>query len=443
MAKKGFLDRLIGRDDEDAMPQSITIERRAPALSKDKGTGVSISGASSASITRPGPKLEDTEELAGVMKNMPDIASAKLNELNRARADLAQMEQELSKSQRMFSLATDRIDEIGKFLSTSEVNLSTLERLEPENAQLTARISELRGELTREKALSSETEARVTAIEAKYLEAQKANEQYRQDALTLNENIRSLKQSIDVKSREIRDLMVQNDDLKDKLDTERDNANIMAEKHSRIVADMSTTSRKNLELEKRVEELSASGKRNAGEREDALLELKSLRLEYAALRDAGIEKTSRLEALEHELKVKERSFDENIKYRDNEIFGLQSGVEDMKVQLRIKEEVSRRTDRELIDLKSMVGEETKRRRRLEKDLDDQARELGQNRDALVQARQNFDDLNRRLIDAQAELRSVKAINAQQAAKLEQYSAVGGVVVDFEQGAKAQREKKTG
>ncbi len=438
MAKKGFLDRLIGRDDEDAMPQSITFERRAPALTKDKDIK-----SSAADISRPAPKLEDHDELTGVMNNMPEIASAKLNELNRARADLAQMEQELSKSQRMFSLATDRIDEIGKFLSASEVNLSTLERLEPENAKLSSKISELRSEVTREKALSSETEARVTAIEGKYLEAQKANEQYRQDALTLTETIRGLRQSIDAKAREVRDLMVQNDDLKDKLDTERDNAAIMAEKHSRIVADMSTTSRKNLELEKRVEELQASGKRNANEREEALLDLKSLRLEYSALRDANIEKTSRLEAVEHDLKVKERSFDENIKYRDNEIFGLQSGLEDFKVQLRIKEEVSRRTDRELIDLKSMVGEETKRRRRLEKDLDDQARELSQNRDALVQARQNFDDLNRRLIDAQAELRSVKAINAQQAAKLEQYSAVGGVVVDFAEEAKAAREKKTG
>ena len=440
MAKKGFLDRLIGRDDEDNMPENMTIERRAPALSKDPGLS---SQASPPQISRPSAQLDDHADLTGVMSNMPDIASAKLNELNRARADLAQMEQELSKSQRMFSLATDRISEIGKFLSTSEVNLSTLERLEPENAQLSVKVSELRSEVTREKALSSETEARVTAIEAKYIEARKANEQFRQEALTLTETIRNLKQSVEAKSREVRDLMVQNDDLKDKLDQERENSNILAEKHGRIVSDMSTASRKNLELEKRVEELRASGSRSAGEREDALNDLKSLRLEYSALRDAGIEKTSRLEALEHEIKVKDRNFDENIKYRDNEIFGLQSSLEDFKVQLRIKEEVSRRTDRELIDLKSMVSEETKRRRRLEKDLDDQSRELGQNRDALVQARQNFDDLNRRLIDAQAELRSVKAINAQQAAKLEQYSAVGGVVVDFAEEAKAAREKKTG
>ena len=136
------------------------------------------------------------------------------------------------------------------------------------------------------------------------------------------------------------------------------------------------------------------------------------------------------------------SFDENIKYRENEVFGLKSTLEDLKVQLRIKEEVSRRSDRELVDLKSMITEENKRRRRLEKDIDEQARELSQNRDALVQSRQNFDDLNRRLVDAQTELRTVKTINSQQAAKLEQYSAVGGVVVDFAEEAKAVKNKKT-
>ena len=181
-----------------------------------------------------------------------------------------------------------------------------------------------------------------------------------------------------------------------------------------------------------MDEVHASNKRNASGRESAQNELKSLRLEYAALRDTNIEKASRLEALTHELSVKARSFDENIKYRENEVFGLQSTLEDLKVQLRIKEEVSRRADRELIDLKSMMSEESKRRRRLEKDADEQHSELTQNRDALLMARKNFDDLNRRLIDAQSELRAVKVVNQQQATKLEQYSAVGGVVVDFQE-----------
>jgi chromosome segregation ATPase len=371
------------------------------------------------------------------MNNLPDVASAKLNELNRVRADLNQMEQELSKSHRMFSLATDRISEIGKFLSHSEVNLAALERLEPENSRLNAKVSDLRSEVAREKALISEAEARSIAVESKYADAQKANETYRQDALTQTEALRTSRQSADKMTREIREMTGAIEELKNKVDMERDNAAITAEKNARIVGEMSTMSRKNLELSKRVDEIHASNKRNGTQREAAQNELKSLRLEYASLRDTNIEKTSRLEALTHELSVKERSFDENIKYRENEVFGLQSTLEDFKVQLRIKEEVSRRSDRELIDLKSMITEESKRRRRLEKDADDLHGELAQNRDSLVTARQNFDDLNRRLIDAQAELRAIKVVNQQQSTKLEQYSAVGGVVVDFQE----ERSKK--
>ena len=81
-----------------------------------------------------------------------------------------------------------------------------------------------------------------------------------------------------------------------------------------------------------------------------------------------------------------------------------------------------------------MGDETKRRRRLEKDLTEMQKQLEQNREALLLSRQNFDDLNRRLVDAQSELRSVKIVNQQQSIKLEQYSAVGGVVVDFKREA---------
>lgn len=445
MKKRNFIGKLLGQDDRDTTPTSVTFERRPPAMTTekhpkspsfpsrggegrdDKRSGVTVAHDLSA-------PLESREDLKGLLANLPPATSAKLNELNRARSDLAQMEAELSNSQRMFKAASDRMSEINRFLSHSEVNISALERLEPENERLNGTISELRSDLTREKALSSETEARAVAIESKYLEAQKANEQYRQDALTLKESIRSLKQTIESKNKEINEMMHDLDETRDKLDVERDNSALLAEKNNRIVSEMSSVTRKNLELEKRVEEIHASNKRNAKERDSAQMDLKSLRLEFASLRDASIEKSARLEALQNELMIKERNFDENLKYRENEVFGLQSTNEDLKVQLRIKEEVSTRSDREMSDLKQMMADETKRRRRLEKDLTEMQKQLEQNREALLLSRQNFDDLNRRLVDAQSELRSVKIVNQQQSIKLEQYSAVGGVVVDFKREA---------
>lgn len=432
MKKRSLMSKLLGHDDSHDLPSSVTFERRPPAAAQAQGQ--SITRAERRAGESDASRLEDRDDMAGIMDNLPPATSAKLNELNRAKTDLAQMEAEMAKSQRMFKLANDRIGELSRYLSHSEVDLSTLERLAPENERLVTRANELKSELAREKALTSEVEARAVAIESKYVEAQRANEQYRQDALTLKENIRSLRQGIDAKSKEVSEMTAQMEDLRDKMDLERDNATMLAEKNSRIVAEMSTVSRKNLELEKRVEEIHSSNKRNAKERESAQIELKSLRLEFGTLRDSAIDKAARLEALQNELSIKERNFEENIKYRENEVFGLQSSIEDYKVQLRIKEDVSRRSDRELIDLKTMMGDETKRRRRLEKELDDQAKQLEQNRQALVQARQNFDDLNRRLVDAQSELRSVKIVNQQQSIKLEQYSAVGGVVVDFKKEA---------
>ena len=428
MKKRSLMSKLLGHEESQDLPSSVTFERRPPAAAQSQGDSIARHDIPSR------PSLEDRADMAGIMDNLPPATSAKLNELNRAKTDLAQMEAEMAKSQRMFKLANDRIGELSRYLSHSEVDLATLERLTPENERLVARSNALKSELAREKALTAESEARAVAIESKYLEAQKANEHHRQDALTLKENIRSLKQNIDAKSKEISELTAAMNDMADKLDHERDNATVLAEKNSRIVAEMSTVSRKNLELEKRVEEIHASNKRNAKEREAAQIELKSLRLEFGTLRESAIEKAARLESLQNELSIKERNFDENIKYRENEVFGLQSSIEDYQVQLRIKEDVSRRSDRELIDLKAMMSDETKRRRRLEKELDDQAKQLEQNRQALVQARQNFDDLNRRLVDAQSELRAVKVVNQQQAIKLEQYSAVGGVVVDFKKEA---------
>ncbi len=441
MKKRTFIGKLLGQDEGEIeankSSSSVTFERRPPAMkASQKGASDSKPLTKTSNIS-----LSEREDMVGLMSNLPPIASAKLNKLNRARTDLAQMEQELSKSQRMFKLATDRMDEIGKYLEHSEVDLATLERLQPENEALMGQLNELKTDISRANAFSAESEARAVAIESKYVEAQKANEQYRQDAVTLKETIRSLKQTIAAKGKEVEELSVQVDELKDKLEVERDNAVILADKNSRIVAEMSTVSRKNLELEKRVEEVRASNKRNSSERESAQLELKSLRLEYASLRDTSIDKSARLEALQNELNIKERNFDESLKYRENEVFGLQSTLEDLNVQLRIKEEVSRRADTDLTDLKAINSDETKRRLRLEKELAEQQKQLEQNRDALLLARQNFDDLNRRLIDAQTELQTVKVINQQQAIKLEQYSAVGGVVVDFKKEASDLAKKK--
>lgn len=446
MKKRNFIGKLLGQDDSETMPSAVTFERRPPAMTSEQqpkapsfpsrsGSRAEREGKGGVTVARDlTPALESREDLKGLLSNLPPATSAKLNELNRARSDLAQMEQELSNSQRMFKAASDRMGELNRFLSHSEVNISTLERLEPENERLNVTITELRSDLTREKALSSETEARAIAIESKYLEAQKANEQYRQDALTLKESIRSLKQTIDAKNKEINELIHDLEETKDSLDIERDNAALLAEKNNRMMSEMSSVSRKNMELEKRVEEIHASNKRNAKERDSAAMELKTLRLEYTSLRDASIDKSARLEALQNELMIKERNFDENLKYRENEVFGLQSTMEDLKVQLRIKEEVSVRSDRELTDTKQMMADETKRRRRLENDLTEMQKQLEQNREALLLSRQNFDDLNRRLVDAQSELRAVKIVNQQQSIKLEQYSAVGGVVVDFKKEA---------
>ena len=369
--------------------------------------------------------------------------SAQVTEINALKKDLNKMAGALRESMRLSQDSFGEIEKLTGFLKTAEVTALSVDRLVPENAGLKTKLENVNSELSKKTLWASELESRSIAYKARFEETHDELEAARAKLVKVEDKLRdeSSKRNegdalIDKLQSERRDLLVIIDDLRAENTAVRDEMQNLRE------AELTLT-RRNTELVKEAETLTAQIDDERRDKELAVSDLKNLRLDYSELKADQIETLSKLDKARHEVASGQQTLGEFRARSDDKIFALSSTIEGLKAQQKINEDMNRYDTIEKAKLKTDMERERRRSDELKNRLDDTNKEMQTNRTALAQAKANYEVLNDKFLRALSDIENLRRDHDQQAKKLEEYSSISGVAVGQSFYDDRSRDQRTG
>ncbi len=334
----------------------------------------------------------------------------------------------LRESMRLSQGGVDDIERLSQFLKAAEVNTMSLERLQPENSQLKSKLETVQGDLSKKNLWASELESKSLAYKARFEETHTELETARGRLADLEESLRdvgSRKEDSEVALDKIQaergELLVMIEDLKS------ENIAILDKIQSLRSAEQDL-SRRNTELEKQAETLTAQISDERRKKEASSQDLKTLRLDFSELKADHIESLSKLDKACYEVDSSQQALADHRQRSDDKIFALNSAIDGLKAQAKISDDMSRYDDIEKEKLKSDADREHLRADELSTRLDKKSKEMADSRAALSRAKNNYEALNNKFLALLSEMERLSGDHKKQSKKLEQYSSISGVAV---------------
>jgi len=198
-----------------------------------------------------------------------------------------------------------------------------------------------------------------------------------------------------------------------------------------------------LELTKSLEEVSARLEKKTKSNEQLMSDLSTLRLDHNELKSQYFEKLAALEHAQYDIKTQRSVLDEGLKRRDEEVYALNTRVEQLSAQVRIKENMSGHLDEEIISLRAALDSERARNERTEMRLSEKAEETSKTSAALVNTKADYDALSAKYNKVMHDLDATRRINQIQKQKLERYASIAALNASTPEGGQLQDGLKGG
>ncbi|MEE9271999.1 MAG: hypothetical protein V3U57_01820 [Robiginitomaculum sp.] len=354
--------------------------------------------------------------------------SAQVGEINALKQDLSKMADALRWSMRLSKNSVDEIDKLSRFLKTAEVNAMSIDRLQPENVSLKSKLERVRSDLAKKILWASELESKSNAYKARFEETHTELEDARTKLSTIEDRLSETnfgrveqEDSFDKLKAEHHDLLIIINDLKAENFGFKDTMQSL-EKAETLLA------RQNTELQKQAEILSARITDEHREKEIAVSELKTLRLDYSELKADQMEAMSKLDKALYEVDSSQTALTDFKTRSDDKFFAFNSAIDGLKAQNKIDGDMTRYDNIEKEKFKVEAESERQRADVFKIKLDKKSIEMSENRAALARAKSNYEELNDKFLSLLSEMEGLRHEHKKQSLKLEEYSSISGVAV---------------
>ncbi len=355
-------------------------------------------------------------------------SSEQVRDINALKQDLSRMSTSLRESMRLNQDSVGEIEKFSRFLKIAEVNTISLERLQPENMDLKAKLEDVRNELSKKQLWASELESKSLAYKARFEETHAELESSQSSLATLGETLSTERNShyeandaLDKIQEERRDLRTMVGDI------QTENTGLQ-DTIARLTESENTLLRSKTELVKKSEVLSAKIDDERRDREVATSDLKGLRLDYSELKSKHMETLSKFDKARHNAQSNEQALVDFRQRSEDRVFALTSAIDGMKAQQKINEDMTRYDEQEKAKLKVEAELEHRRVKDLQGKLDIRAKEQEEGHAALSRAKANYDLLNTKYLALLSDIESLRGAHKRQSQKLEEYSSISGVAV---------------
>ena len=347
----------------------------------------------------------------------PHIAS-NLKDVENARNYVSSMSDVFRSSTDQQRLAIKKMAHLSKTISKMEVDLRQMERIETRARTLSQENTELERKLSQKSSWASEQETKLIALEGRHKHVQRELEVAKGDIAVLKDRevsegeksaaltseIAEQKQLISTQNEAVETLETTLKGLQDDLASQ--------------MGELSDRDREISQLQKNCEDLSTRLSQKTRDGDNALIELKELRIDFTELKSKFIETNSALEKARYDMVSQKTVLEDTLKRREDENLTLKNRLDRFNTEVRIKQDGLSQADTEIAELRRRLTSATQRAEQAEGRLKENAADLKRYTQDLTTARSDFERLNVKFSVALEDIDALRKINQGQKAKLE-------------------------
>jgi chromosome segregation ATPase len=341
-----------------------------------------------ATVTNPSPH-------AGTGRGRADISAMRL--------DVARISADISSGEELYRRAQSRIENLTQFVERAEVDFSALNRLEPENRRLKARNKTLSAEINDQGRKISVLEADLEDHRQRLAERTQISEQAQARLAQATKSLQEYESVLKKTQMQADQNRLSLERTQISLEVERRETEILREKVADLSETLDARSIETTEAKKMAESL----REDCGDFRNQANRFEAENSELRKALDAALKQNNAMKgemmSLHEDIRNFKTQYEFNVISREDQITALESQIAELNRQVEIKDEIVRNAARDVSELRKLRTSQDLERDRLEKLVDAQNYQLEEAQNALVQARQDASEFDRRYRDVAAAL----------------------------------------
>jgi len=352
--------------------------------------------------------------------------SSNIKDVENARNYVSSMSDVFRSSTDQQRQAMKKMAHLSKTISKMEVDLRHMERIEASARVLTKEKAELERKLSQKSSWASEQETKLIALEGRHKSVQRDLETAKGDIAVLKDREISEGEKTAILTTEIAN-------QKHLISTQKETVETLESALSGLQDDLSgqrgvlsDRDREISQLQKSCEDLTARLNQKTRDGDNALIELKELRIDFTELKSKYIEANSALEKSRYDMGSQKTVLEDTLKRREDENLTLKNRLDRYETEVSIKQDGLSQADIEIAELRRRLATASQRAEQAESRLKENASDIRRYTQDLTTARSDFERLNVKFTIALEDIEALRKINQGQKAKLERYAAIGGV-----------------
>ncbi len=346
------------------------------------------------------PRSKAIEDFDATITN-PNINAATGRgraDIGAMRLDVARISADISSGEELYRRAQSRIENLTQFVERAEVDFSALNRLEPENRRLKARNKTLMAEINDKGRKLSVMEADLEDHRQRLSERTQISEQAQARLAQATKSLQDYERVLKKTQSENDHHRLSLERTQTSLEVEKREAGILRDKVAELSETLDARSIETTEAKKMAESL----REDCGDFRNQANRYEAENTELRSALDAALKQNNAMKgemmSLHEDIRNFKTQYEFNVIAREDQITALESQISELNRQVEIKDEIVQNAARDVSELRKLRTGQDLERDRLEKIIDAQNYQIEEAQVALVQARQDASEFDRRYRD---------------------------------------------
>ena len=313
------------------------------------------------------PKEKENEAIPTIDADIPLAGPSRLD-MGAMRLDVAKISADIQSGEEIYRRALQRVEGLMGFVEKAEVDFSVLNRLEPENRRLKARLRTTQGEIETVKSKLTLTAADLEEHQTRLDEKTKQYEQARSKLVTAANALQEYERVLKATKTDAERHALTVERHKTALSVEGRENKVLREKISELSKSLEIRQAEYLDASKMVESLRADCHDFREQADTYRSEAQDLRVALNTAKRQNNTMKSEMQALHEDIKSFKTQYEFNVINREDQVTDLEAQVAFLSKEVDAKKAIANTATQNLAALRSIRNEQDVERSRLEKQL---------------------------------------------------------------------------
>jgi chromosome segregation ATPase len=347
--------------------------------------------------------LDESDALPDVSPEL-NLAGPQRLDMSEMRLDVAKISADIESGEELYRRALNRVEGLMGFVEKAEIDFSVLNRLEPENRRLKAKLRTANGDVETVKGKLSLVKADLEDHQNRLEEKSKQYEAARAKLITAASSLQEYERLLKTTKTEAERHALTVDRQNTALSVESTENKVLREKISELSASLANRQQEFLEASKVVESLKSDCADFREQADSYRIEAQDLRVALNTAKRQNNAMKGEMTALHEDIKTFKTQYEFNVISREDQVTDLEAQIDFLAKEVDIKAQLAQSATQDIASLRSVRNAQDIERDRLEKKLALTLEELRDTQNAAeAQNSERTRDLESKLRNLQNEL----------------------------------------